>query len=168
MALVSTAVTSPHRAADSTGPTSMGERRSRTLRRVPSTQATSPSPRAMSRCRSSVRWVAALMARVLRAPLVRAGSAASASRDPCRSAPADGVGHPPGDVGGAAEQLGQLAVVDRRLGVVVQDPGPHPVGQQHADLVAHGEQRGHSVLLGLVVAHQGAGRRAPGRGSGRG
>ena len=72
VALVNTDVTSPQSMLDSTGPTSMGERRSRTLRRVPSTQATSPSPRVSNRCKSSARCTAACSVRVLR--LARSGS----------------------------------------------------------------------------------------------
>ena len=84
VALVITAVTSSHSKAASAGPTSMGERRRRGLRLVPSTQATSPSVRAPNRWRSSARWVAAVTALVVRLARSRSRPPSPAPRsEPC-------------------------------------------------------------------------------------
>ena len=158
VALVSTDVTSPQSMVASAGPTSMGESRSRTLRRLPSTQATSPSLRVSRRCRSSARCAAACRVRVLR--LERSGSASdppsSGRNERCAAAPAQRVDDPPGELGAAAEQLGQLAVVHRRPGLVVQDARPDPVGEQRASWSPTDGQRLQQV--GVALLHQGAGR----------
>ena len=134
VALVSTEVTSPQSSAARAGPTSMGERRSRTLRRVPSTQATSPSLRVPRRCRSSARCAGGLQGARLAAGRGRGRALrsppSSARKRALRPAAAQRVGARGRLISaGTGEQLGQLAVVDRRPGLVVQDPGPDPVGR---------------------------------------
>ena len=50
------------------------------------------------------------------------------------------VDHPPAELGGPVEQLGQLAVVHRRPGVLVQDPRPDAVAQERTQLLADRRQ----------------------------
>ncbi len=120
----------------------MGERRSRTLRRVPSTQATSPSPRV-----SKPVQVLGQVHGGLQGPRLAAG-AVGVGRGPlvlgeeralCPAA-AQRVGDAPADLGTAAEQLGQLAVVHGRPGLVVQDARPDPIAEERAELVADRRQ----------------------------
>ena len=141
VALVSTDVTSPQSMPASMGPTSMGERRSRTLRRVPSTQATSPSVRDTNRCRSSARCAAACSVRVLRLARSESVGVAVVGEEAalCPRAP-QRVDHAPAELGGPVEQLGQLAVVHRRTGVLVQDPRPDAVAQERTQLLADRRQ----------------------------
>ncbi len=132
-----------------------------------------------------MRWLAALMTRVLcaprsvrpppatgaPAPATAAAALASAiavvaQERPLQIAAAHSIGHPTCQLGRAAQELGQRAIVDRRLGIVVQDPGPDPVGEEIADLVAQREQRGQQV--GFVLGHQRAGRQRQGPEASRG
>ena len=94
--------------------------------------------------------------RVLR--LARSGSAVAAVVGQERAlgaAAPQRVGDPPGDLGGAGQQLGQLTVVRRRPAVVVQHPRPDPVGQQRAQLLARRGQGVEEVRVALLDERSG-------------
>ena len=156
MALVRTAVTSPHRVAARGGPTSMGERRSRDV----AAGAVDPGHLVVVRPaagagRRSGGWRRRSPGSC-GAPL-RARSPGSASREPCRSAPPDGIGHPSGHLGRPTQEVGQLAVVNRGLCVVVQDAGPTRSASRRPSWSPTVTARP-AGRLGLVLAHQRAGR----------
>ena len=163
---VSTDVTSPQRIAESAGPTSTGERRSRTLRRVPSTQAISCCP---------------------------ARPEAGGGRPPVRGGPqgagaagAVGVGRPrrrrqEGSLGPAAPQgrpvtrrlmsaarasSSASSPSSRASGRRGQDAGPDPVAQECTKSVARGGERVQQFCVTLL--NERAGGRSPGSESGRG
>ena len=165
VALVSTEVTSPHNSPASAGPTSMGERRSRALRRVPSTQATWASVRETSRCRSSARCAAACTVARLAGAAVRVGLAPLEQRALAAAAP-QRVGHPARDVGRPHQHVGERSVLVGEPAPVVEHPRPDAIAHQIAQLITQVPQGLELVTVALVDQcsgrrHQGAHARRP-------